>query len=178
MYSIFCCCFLALNMSTFYIGAIKVSEIVLMNSNKARERIMHYMNSSGNQLIFLCAVVKIWSSVGREWGQAIWSPNISLLSSVYPCKNILCLSKGKYQCSQDQDIFFIRMHWILHLVVRPSIGQINCNFWRIFRFLIDFLWISEVSILWCSKWCITHISKTLHILCFLKRFLLRQGKRF
>lgn len=105
MYSIFCRCFLALNMSTFYIGAIKVSEIVLMNSNKARERIMHYMNSSGNQLIFLWAVVKIWSSAGREWGQAIWSPNLSLLSSVYPCKNILCLSKGKYQCSQDQDFF-------------------------------------------------------------------------
>ena len=78
MYSIFCCCFLALNMSTFYIGIIKVSEIVLMNSNKARERIMHSMNFSGNQLIFLWAVVKIWPSTGREWGQAIWS-------QTYPC---------------------------------------------------------------------------------------------
>lgn len=93
-------------------------------------------------------------------------PNISLLSSVYPCKTLLCLSKGKYQCSQNQDIFFTRMHWILHLVVRSSIGHISFNFWRIFRFLIYFLWISEVSIFWCSKWCITCISKTFHILCF------------
>lgn len=78
--TMFCCCFLVLNMSRLYSWAIEVSNISLMHSNEGR--IVYNRNILVNQLISLWLIKKKWkvthqqsqsvvSQHGFRWGLSI-----------------------------------------------------------------------------------------------------------